>query len=85
MPLAYNTASVSPARRSLAGGRDDYTWFADGDHAGKDQVFITPGLILGRFQIWERVKLIAGAGFQVAVTKYSAYHNSWVMSGRVTF
>jgi hypothetical protein len=86
MPLAYNTAFQYHLLDVLWPEVEvNYTWFPDGDHAGKNQVFITPGLILGRFQIWERVKLIAGAGFQVAVTKYSAYHNSWVMTARITF
>ena len=63
----------------------NYTWYPDGEHTGKNQVFITPGLILGRFPIWERVKLNVGAGFQEAVTKYNSYHNSWIITGRLTF
>ena len=86
MPVAYNTAFQYHIDDYFWPELEvNYTWFPDGEHAGKNQVFLTPGLILGRFPIWERVKLIAGAGFQVAVTKYAAYHNSWIITGRVTF
>ncbi len=86
MPLAYNTAFQYHLLKVLWPEVEvNYTWYPDGEHAGKNQVFITPGLILGRFPIWKRVKLIAGSGFQVAVTKYAAYHNSWILTGRVTF
>jgi hypothetical protein len=86
MPLAYNTAFQYHLLDVLWPEVEvNYTWFPDGEHAGKNQVYLTPGLILGRFPIWERVKLIAGAGFQVAVTKYAQYHNSWIITGRVTF
>jgi hypothetical protein len=63
----------------------NYTWYPDGEHTGKNQLFITPGLLLGRFPIWQRVKFNVGAGFQVAVTKYNMYHNAWVLTGRMTF
>ena len=86
MPVAWNTAFQYHLDDYFWPEFEvNYTWFPDGDHAGKNQVFLTPGLILGRFPIWERVKVIAGAGFQVAVTKYAAYHNAWIITGRVTF
>lgn len=86
MPLAYNTAFQYHIFKVLWPEVEvNYTWFPDGEHAGKNQVFITPGLVLGRFPIWKRVKLIAGSGFQVAVTKYAVYHNSWILTGRLAF
>jgi hypothetical protein len=85
-PVAWNTAFQYHLLEVLWPEVEvNYTWFPDGEHAGKNQVYITPGLILGRFPIWQRVKLIAGAGYQQAVTKYSGYHNSWIITGRITF
>jgi hypothetical protein len=54
---------------------------------------LTPGLILGRFVIQDRVKVIVGGGYQVAVApKYvetteqtPAYGNSVILTGRLTF
>ena len=63
----------------------NYTWFPNGEHTGKNQLYITPGLILGRFPIWKRVKFNVGAGYQQQVTKYASYHNAWVITGRLTF
>jgi hypothetical protein len=70
------------------------TWWADGkERGGKDQVFLTPGLILGRFVIHNRIKAIIGGGYQFAVApKYvetseqtPAYNHSLVLTARLTF
>jgi len=86
MPLAYNTALQYHLFKVLWPELEvNYTWWPDGNNAGKNQVFLTPGLILGRFPLYDRFKLVAGAGFQVAVTKFNQYHNSWVITGRIPF
>lgn len=40
------------------------TYWADGPRGGKTQVFLTPGLILGRLPLVGRSKLIIGVGYQ---------------------
>ena len=44
------------------------TYWADGLRGGKNQVFLTPGLILGRFQVYDRLRFVVGAGYQFAVS-----------------
>jgi hypothetical protein len=70
------------------------TYWADGkERGGKDQVLLTPGIILGRFVIYKRVKFIIGGGRQWAVApKYAntgeqtpTYNRSWILTARVTF
>src|SRR5262249_30660942 len=56
----------------------NYTWFTLGENTGKNQLFITPGLIIGRIPIHGRVGLTFGAGYQVAVTHHPAYNNAVV-------
>ncbi|HYA36264.1 MAG TPA: hypothetical protein VEF03_11635 [Candidatus Binataceae bacterium] len=86
MPVAYNTAFQYHLFKFFWPEFEvNYTWWPDGNNAGKNQVFLTPGLILGRFPLYDRFKLVAGAGFQVAVTKFNQYHNSWVITGRIPF
>lgn len=86
MPLAWNTAFQYHLYHYFwPEVETNYTWFPDGEHAGKNQLYITPGLILGRFPLFWRLRAVVGAGFQVAVTKYSAYHNAWVISARLPF
>ncbi len=70
------------------------TYWADGkQRGGKTQVLLTPGIILGRFELYKRIKFIIGGGRQFAVTpKYvdtteqtPAYTHSWILTARVTF
>ena len=68
----------------------NYTYWPNGTHAGWNQVMLTPGLILGRFQIGNDtptrpVNLIIGAGYQVAVTPNPVTQNNFVGTVRVTF
>jgi hypothetical protein len=41
-------------------------WF-DGEREGKDQLFLTSGIVLGPYPVSKRVKLNFGVGYQVAV------------------
>jgi hypothetical protein len=62
------------------------TWWPGGTKEGKIQSFITPGVIFGRFQIHDRVRLIMGAGYQIAISPISpAYRSNLVVTARTTF
>lgn len=69
------------------------TYWSGGQRDGKDQMFLTPGLILGRFEVAEHARLIIGAGYQFAVSPMKTtvpvltptYDHSWLMSARVAF
>jgi Putative MetA-pathway of phenol degradation len=70
----------------------NYTHWTDGDRSGKDQVFFTPGLILGRFELAQDTNLIVGGGYQFAVTPVTTkpvltpvYDNNWIATTRLTF
>ena len=61
-------------------------WWPDGSKEGKTQLFLTPGLILGRFPVHDRVRLIVGAGYQFSVSPHTpAYRNNFVLTLRSTF
>jgi hypothetical protein len=68
-------------------------WVNGNERGGKNQVLLTPGLILGRFVIHDRIKVIIGGGFQFAVSpKYvdtseqtPAYNHSTILTARLTF
>jgi hypothetical protein len=68
------------------------TYWFDGLRAGKTQVFLTPGIIFGRFPVGP-VKLIAGVGYQVAVSPIltlkpaltPVYNNAVIATFRVAF
>ena len=44
------------------------THWDGGLRAGKTQLFLTPGLILGRFPLYDRFNFVIGAGYQFAVS-----------------
>jgi hypothetical protein len=69
------------------------TIWSGGQRDGKDQLFLTPGLILGRFQLFQGARFIIGAGYQFAVSPVKTtepvltptYDHSWLLSVRVAF
>jgi hypothetical protein len=62
------------------------TWWPDGSKEGKNQLFVTPGVIFGRFPIYERLKLAVGAGYQFAVSPETpAYKNNVILTVRTPF
>jgi hypothetical protein len=85
-PLAWNTAfQYRVFKYFWPEFETNYTWFAKGKRTGQSQLFLTPGLILGRFRIHERVGVTIGAGYQVAVTDHPTYHNAVILSARIPF
>jgi hypothetical protein len=82
MPVAWNTAFQYHVLKYLWPEFEvNYTWWPNGEREGQTQVFLTPGIIVGRIPIHDRVGLTVGAGYQVAVTN----HHSVVLTGRIPF
>jgi hypothetical protein len=63
----------------------NYTYWPNGVHEGKEQLFISPGVIFGRFHIWGRLRAVVGAGYQVAVTSHPLFHNNFNVTLRLPF
>ena len=70
----------------------NHTYYASGEREGKNQVFVTPGIIFGRFPIFWRLKAIVGVGYQIAVSpKFEAspltpaYNHQVILTSRVSF
>jgi hypothetical protein len=68
------------------------TDWVSGVRDGRSQTFLTPGLVLGRFLLGGRTKLIVGLGYQTAISRlYTSgsatptYNHNWILSARVTF
>ncbi len=85
-PLAYNTTFQYHVLRYFWPEFEvNYTWWPNGENTGLNQVFLTPGLIIGRIPIHDRVGVTFGAGYQVAVTHHPAYNNAVIATGRIPF
>ncbi len=61
------------------------TFFRGGTRDGNNQVFLTPGVVFGKFPIHNRVGLTVGAGFQIAVTQFHTNNHNLVMTFRMPF
>ena len=48
----------------------NWTYWADGKRGGLNQVFLTPGLVIGRFKLSEDIAFTTGVGYQVAVSPH---------------
>jgi hypothetical protein len=70
----------------------NWTHYIGGRQDGKDQVFLTPGLVIGRFALSERLRFTFGFGYQFAVEPHfqsspllPSYNHAWVVTTRVSF
>ncbi|MBS1851448.1 MAG: hypothetical protein JST79_11085 [Acidobacteria bacterium] len=61
------------------------TIWANGKNDGKKQVFLSPGLVVGKFHLWKRVGMAVGGGVQIAATEFHSYEHNWVTSIRFPF
>ncbi len=86
VPIAWNTAFQGHVLEKLWPEIEaNYTYFKAGPNEGKTQVAVTAGLVLGRFEVTRRVKLIVGGGYQKAVSSFHTFNHTWLMTARAAF
>ena len=61
------------------------TYFYGGPNDGKRQNFLTPGLMLGRFPLHNRIGATFGAGMQIATSHDPLYNHALILTGRIPF
>ncbi|HEX4021895.1 MAG TPA: hypothetical protein VHX63_12155 [Acidobacteriaceae bacterium] len=61
------------------------TFYKGGEHDGKTQNFLTPGLVIGRIPLHHRVGLTFGAGMQIATSNFYTSNHILIFSGRIPF
>ena len=61
------------------------TSWPNGENSGKTEVFLTPGLVVGRLPLWKRLGLTLGAGVQIAATHFRSSNHNWIISTRLPF
>jgi hypothetical protein len=86
MPVTWNTAFQGHLLEKLwPEVETTYTYFKNGPNDGKSQWAITAGLVLGRFAISNRVKLIIGGGYQTTVSSFYTFNHTWLLTARAAF
>jgi hypothetical protein len=61
------------------------TMWANGKNDGKKQVFLSPGLVVGKLHLWKRLGFAFGGGVQIAATQFHSFGHNWVTSVRFPF
>jgi hypothetical protein len=84
--LVWNTAFQYQAAWKLWPELEaNSTFYTTGKYAGKTQLFLTPGLGIGRAHLTGRFRLSSAVGLQIAVTQFHTYNHRWMFSTRVSF
>lgn len=63
----------------------NFTHYYQGPHSGHTSVYLTPGLVIGRFHLWDRLAFTVGAGFEIAVTSFHPTNHIPILSVRFPF
>src|SRR5579862_7906336 len=87
-PVAYNTAFQYRVLRKLWPELEaNITMWPNGSTklVGQKQVFLSPGLVAGRFHLWKRLGFTIGAGEQIAVTHFHQFNHAKTLSIRFPF
>lgn len=85
-PVAYNTAFQYRLLGKLWPEVEvNGVLFHDGKNDGRQQVFVSPGLVVGKIHLWRRLGLTVGAGEQIAVTRFHTFNHNRVLSVRFPF
>lgn len=61
------------------------TWFVDGKNDGREQTFVTPGLVVGRLPLSNQMGLTIGTGVQIAVSSFHTSNHTIILSTRLPF
>jgi hypothetical protein len=61
------------------------TFIQDGPRDGMKQTFVTPGLVIGRLRLWNRVGFTFGGGYQIAATHFHTSNHNGILSIRFPF
>lgn len=65
------------------------SYFHGGPNDGKNQTFLTPGMMVSKFKLRSepasRLGLMFGGAMQIATSSYHSYNHALVVTGRMTF
>ncbi|HEX4785608.1 MAG TPA: hypothetical protein VH350_14800 [Candidatus Sulfotelmatobacter sp.] len=61
------------------------THYYQGSHNGHTSVYLTPGIVLGRFRLWDRLGFTVGGGFEIAATSFHPTNHIPIFSMRFPF
>jgi hypothetical protein len=63
----------------------NFIYYYQGEHDGNTVVYLTPGLVLGRFHVWDHLSFTVGGGYEIAVTSFHPTNHIALLSLRFPF
>jgi hypothetical protein len=63
----------------------NYSHYYQGSFNGHSLLYVTPGVLLGRFSIHDRFAFIIGGGYQIAATSFHPTNHNGILSIRFPF
>ncbi len=85
-PLAHNVAFQYRVLGKLWPEVEvNSTFWMNGSQEGKKQVFLSPGLVAGKFHLWKRLGVTVGGGVQIPATHFHTVDRSYLASVRFPF
>jgi len=85
MPVTWNTALQGHCGKLWPELEAQYVYFKDGPNDGRSQLALTAGVVVGRFELSHRARLIIGGGFQKVVSSFKTFERTWLLTARVAF
>ncbi len=85
-PFVSNTAfQYLAAERLWPEFEVNLTHWPNGDNAGQTEVFLTPGIVVGRLPLWDRLGFTLGTGVQIAASHFHTSNHNSIISARLPF
>jgi hypothetical protein len=63
----------------------NFVHYYQGEHGGHTAVYLTPGVVLGKFRIHDRLGFTVGGGYQIAATSFHPTNHVGILSVRFPF
>jgi hypothetical protein len=88
--ISWNTVAQYKAGKYLWPELEvNSSYFHGGPNDGKNQTFLTPGMMVSRIKLRSepasRLGLLFGGGMQIATSTFHSYNHGLVLTGRMTF
>jgi len=84
-PVSWNTTFQLYKGKFWPAIEVNYTYFHQGPNDGKSQLALTGELVIGRYELSHRVKLIFGGAYQQVVSSFKTFNSTWYVTGRLAF
>ena len=92
-PVTWNSTFQYGNRLNIAGciipiwPEFEVSWetWPNGNRNGQQMVYLTPGIIFGRFKLSEHTYFVLGGGYEFAATADKQYDHQWLITMRIPY